>query len=75
MSGPDPIEHREIAAEAVFFALFRVVEIDELSGAEKALEWARAMVDEEELRRGFSEGLLRARGDRLEGSGPQPQSP
>ena len=75
MSGPNPAEQREIVAEAVFFALFRVVEIDELSGAEKALEWARAMVDEEELRRGFSEGVLHAREERLEGSGPQPQAP
>jgi hypothetical protein len=75
VSRPDPIEQREIVAEAVFFALFRVVEIDELSGAEKALEWARAMVDEQELRRGFSEGVLNAREQRLERSGPEPQAP
>jgi hypothetical protein len=51
---------REIASQSVFYALFRVVEIEELSGPEKAVEWARAMVEEPELRRGFSEGLLRA---------------
>ncbi len=75
MSGMDPIKQREIVSEAVFLALFRVVEIDELSGAERALEWAHAMVDEEELRLGFSEGVLHAREQRLEGSGPRPEAP
>jgi hypothetical protein len=65
-----------MVAEAVFFALFRLVEIDELSGPEKALEWARAMVEEEELRRGFSESLIQAREERLKRSGPEePQAP
>ena len=58
------MEQREIVAQAVFYALFRVVEIEELSGAEKALEWARAMVDESELRRGFSESVLKALDER-----------
>jgi hypothetical protein len=66
LSGGDPIAQREIVSQGVFFALFRVVEIDELSGPEKALEWARSMLDEPELRRGFSEGVLQAAEARAE---------
>ncbi len=47
-------------AEAVFYALFRVVEIEELSDAEKALEWARGMVDDPALRRAFGDGVIDA---------------
>ena len=57
---------REVVSRGVFFALFRVVEIDELSGPEKAVEWARAMVDEPELRLGFTNGLLQALDDRAQ---------
>jgi hypothetical protein len=63
---------REVVSQGVFFALFRVVEIDELSGPEKALEWARAMVDEPELRRGFTDGVLRAFDARAEQQVNQP---
>jgi hypothetical protein len=56
----DARRQRDIASQSVFYALFRVVEIDELSGPDKAVEWARAMIEEPELRRGFSEGVLRA---------------
>jgi hypothetical protein len=51
-------------AEAVFYALFRVVEIEELSGAEKAVEWARGMVDDPKLRRAFGDGVIDAVGRR-----------
>lgn len=47
-------------AEAVFYALFRVVEIEELSGAEKAVEWARGLVDDPLLRRAFGDGVVDA---------------
>ncbi|MBA3299276.1 MAG: hypothetical protein H0U24_04255 [Thermoleophilaceae bacterium] len=55
-------------AEAVFYALFRVVEVEELSGAEQAVEWARGMVDDPVLRRAFGDGVVdaverRAKGD------------
>ena len=61
-----------MVAQGVFFALFRVVEIDELSGPEKALEWARAMVEEPELRRGFADGVLKAFEARTERRADQP---
>ena len=49
-----------LVAEAVFYALFRVVEIEELSGAERAVEWARGMVDDRVLRRAFGDGVIEA---------------
>ena len=54
-------------AEAVFYALFRVVEIEELSDAEKAVEWARGMVDDAVLRRAFGDGVVDAVGQRAQG--------
>lgn len=60
-------------AEAIFYALFRVVEIEELSDAEKAMEWARGMVDDPVLRRAFGDGVVDAVNKRTqaesEGSG------
>ena len=47
-------------AEAVFYALFRVVEIEELSDADRAVEWARGMVDDPTLRRAFGDGVIDA---------------
>lgn len=68
----DAIREREVVSQGVFFALFRVVEIDELSGPEKAIEWARAMVEEPELRRGFTDGFLKAFDARAERQATQP---
>ncbi len=51
-------------AEAVFYALFRVVEVEELSGAEQAVEWARGMVDDPLLRRAFGDGVIEAVSER-----------
>jgi hypothetical protein len=61
---PGAERERDIAAESAYLALFRVLSIDELSGSEKALEWARAMVDDADLRRAFSEGVLKALAER-----------
>jgi len=60
-----------VVTEAVFYALFRVVEIEELSGPEKAVEWARGMVDDPLLRRAFADGVVDAveRRDAAEPSG------
>ncbi len=44
----------------MFYALFRVVEIEELSGADRAVEWARGMVDDPVLRRAFGDGVVDA---------------
>lgn len=55
-------------AEAVFYALlFRVVEIEELSDAAKAVEWAREMVEDPVLRRAFGDGVIDAVGERAKG--------
>ena len=68
----DAIRQREVVSQGVFYALFRLVEIDELSGSEKAMEWAKAMLDEPELRRGFSEGVLEALARREDATGRPP---
>ncbi len=52
--------------EAVFYALFRVVEIEELSGPDEAVEWARGMVDDPVLRRAFGDGVVDAVSARAE---------
>lgn len=57
-------------AEAVFYALFRVVEIEELSGAEKAVEWARGLVDDPDMRRAFGDGVVDAVRDRDRADAP-----
>ena len=44
----------------MFYALFRVVEIEELSDAGAALEWARSMIDDPVLRRAFGDGVIEA---------------
>jgi len=54
-------------AEAVFYALFRVVEIVELSDSEKAVEWARGLVEDPVLRRAFGDGVIDAVGERTKG--------
>ena len=54
-------------AEAVFYALFRVVEIEELTGAEDAVQWARGLVDDPVMRRAFGDGVIKAVADRKSG--------
>jgi hypothetical protein len=49
-------------AEAIFFALFRVVEIEEYAGAEKAIEWARSVLEDRQLREAFADSI----GERLD---------
>ena len=48
----------------MFYALFRVVEIEELSDADKALEWARGIVDDPVLRRAFGDEVIDAAKER-----------
>ena len=64
--------NREIVTQGVFYAVFRIVEIDELSGPEKAIEWAKAMVEEPEMRQAFSEGVLKELADRAQRQEPAP---
>ncbi len=58
--------------EAVFYALFRVVEIEELSGPDEAVEWARGMVDDPVLRRAFGDGVVDAVSARAERGAREP---
>jgi hypothetical protein len=48
------------AVQAVYYALFRVIEIAELSGRAKALQWAESLIDDPELRRAFARGVRNA---------------
>ena len=54
----------ELAGDAVYFALFRVVEIAELHGAETAVEWAQSALDESQLRDGLVNRVREARHSR-----------
>ncbi len=56
----------------MFYALFRVVEIEELSDAEKAVEWARGMVDDPVLRRAFGDGVIDAVSERVKRDAESP---
>jgi hypothetical protein len=56
--------HDDLAGDAVYFALFRVVEIAELHGAERAIEWAQCALGEEQLREGLVNRVREARDSR-----------
>ena len=56
--------HDELAGDAVYFALFRIVEIAELHGAETAIEWAQSALDEGQLREGLVNRVREARDSR-----------
>ena len=56
--------HDELARDAVYFALFRIVEIAELHGAETAVEWAQSALGEEQLRDGLVTRVREARDSR-----------
>jgi hypothetical protein len=44
----------DVVDQAVFYALFKIVEVGELMGPDKAVEWARSVVDDQEFRRAFA---------------------
>jgi hypothetical protein len=56
----------------VFYALFRVIEIEELSDAAKAIEWARGMVDDPVMRRAFADGVISAVSERAKAQEEEP---
>jgi hypothetical protein len=58
------MDHDELAIDSVYYALFRVVEIAELHGAEKAVEWAQSALDEPQLREGLVNRVRETRGTR-----------
>jgi hypothetical protein len=57
-------EHDDLACDAVYFALFRVVEIAELHGTDKAIEWAQSALDESQLRDGLVNRVRETRSSR-----------
>jgi hypothetical protein len=56
--------HDELAREAVYYALFRLVEIAELHGPETAVDWAQSALDEEQLRDGLVNRVREVRDSR-----------
>jgi hypothetical protein len=58
------MDRDDLACDAVYYALFRVVEIAELHGAEKAVEWAQNALEESQLRDGLVSRVQEARNDR-----------
>lgn len=51
-------------AEGVYYALFKVVSTADLSGDEKAVEWARRAIETPELLRSLADGTRRASAER-----------
>lgn len=47
-------------ADAVYYALFKVVSTADLSGDEKAVEWARRALESPDLVQGLADGTRRA---------------
>jgi hypothetical protein len=56
----------DVLEQAVFYALFKVVEVDELIGPDKAVEWARSVVDDDDLRRAFAREIRERAGEQAD---------
>jgi hypothetical protein len=52
------VDEQKLAEEAVYYALFRVVEIAELEDAEAGIAWAQDALQWRGLRTGLVEGVL-----------------
>jgi hypothetical protein len=48
-------EPRGEIGQGAYYALFKVVSIADLYGDDRAVEWARSAVDDEQLMRSFAE--------------------
>ncbi len=48
-------ELRDEIAQGAYYALFKVVSVSDFAGSEKAIEWARSAIDDEQLLRSFAE--------------------
>ncbi|MDQ3720660.1 MAG: hypothetical protein M3350_07780 [Actinomycetota bacterium] len=51
-------------ADAVYYTLFKVASIADLSGDEKAVEWTRRALESPDLVKGLADGTRRATDDR-----------
>jgi hypothetical protein len=49
MAHEDPVER------SLFFAFFKLLQIEELSGREEALEWARMVLEDADYRASFAD--------------------
>ena len=54
----------ELASDAVYYALFRVVEIAELHGPDTAIEWAQSALSDTQLRDGLVNRVREAKASR-----------
>ena len=53
-------DSNDVVAEGVFYALFKVVEIEELRGCEEALNWARMVLEDSDYRQTFADRVRQA---------------
>jgi hypothetical protein len=60
------VSERQLACEAVYYALFRVVEVSEYENAEAAVEWAQKALEWEQLRDGLVDRVMETRSKRFE---------
>jgi len=54
----------KLASEAVYIALFRMVEVAELEDPQSAVAWAERALASEDLRRGIVDGVKERMADR-----------
>jgi hypothetical protein len=47
------VSDRQLACEAIYYALFRVIEVSEFEDAEAAVAWAQKALETEQLREGI----------------------
>jgi hypothetical protein len=50
-------EQLDQLASGAYYALFKVVSVADLAGATRAADWARAALEDEQLMRGFVQGI------------------
>jgi hypothetical protein len=60
------VSERALACEAIYYALFRVVEVSEYEDAEAAVEWAQKALEWQQLREGLVDRVEEMRAERLQ---------
>jgi hypothetical protein len=64
------VSERELACEAIYYALFRVVEVAEYDNAEAAVEWAQKALEWQQLREGLVDRVEEMRTERFQRAAP-----
>jgi hypothetical protein len=64
------VSERELACEAIYYALFRVVEVAEYDDAEAAVEWAQKALEWQQLREGLVDRVEEMRIERFARAAP-----